>query len=334
MHIDSSNIDELALGCAYLGSGGGGDICYDLTMAKKAIQEYGQVSILPLEALPSNGLILPVGFMGAPLDPGEGIAGFNELMVVIHTVERYYNEKVSALVPLEIGGGNGLTPLAHAGRMGISVVDADLIGRAFPQLHMTKPALMGHIPSPAFLADARGTSCTLKSKSTDEIERLARLFTANSGSVTALGTYVMRKEEAQKALMLGSYKKAIMLGRMLQNREIPGRKIAKGTVIEFDHRLEGGFLKGTIALSDGTKVYFQNEYLLAKRDDEIIGESPDLLVLIDKVKGEPVSIERMRLELELELYSYEGDSCWKTQEALAITKCCLKENRLHIGNSE
>lgn len=321
MRIDMRNIDQLAIGCAYLGCGGGGDIPYDLTMAKKAIREYGPVSIIPLEAFPSNGLILPIGFMGAPLDPGEGIAGFNELKVVIHTVERYYNEKVSALIPLEIGGGNGLTPLAHAGRMGISVVDADLIGRAFPQLHMTKPALMGHIPSPSFLADASGTSCTFESKSAHEIERLARLFTANSGSVTALGTYVMRKEDAQKAFVLGAFSKAMQLGSMLQDKKIPGTKIAAGTVMDFTPHLDGGFLKGIITLSDGTSIHVQNEYLLAKRHESIIGESPDLLVLIDSSSKEPVSIERMRVGLELELYCYEPDACWKTPEALQVARC-------------
>ncbi len=318
MRIDKTNIDQLALGCAYLGSGGGGDLPYDLGMAKTAISAYGPLSIIPLEELKQDGLILPIGFMGAPLDPGEEIAGFKELQLVIERVERYYDEQVAALIPLEIGGGNGLTPLAHAGRMGVSIVDADLIGRAFPQLHMTVPALMGYIPSPCFLADAAGNSVTVESTNVHEIERLARLFTANSGSVTALGTYVMRKQEAASLLVLGSYSKAMKLGAMLQQKQIPGTKIAEGIVTAFTPRLEGGFLKGIIDLSDATQVHFQNEYLLAIRDGFTIGSSPDLLVLIDKATSQPISIERMKQGLDVELYCYEAENHWKTPEAMRV----------------
>ena len=34
----------------------------------------------------------------------------------------------------EIGGGNGLEPLALGARLGLPVIDADLMGRAFPEL--------------------------------------------------------------------------------------------------------------------------------------------------------------------------------------------------------
>ena len=36
----------------------------------------------------------------------------------------------------EIGGGNGLEPLAIGARMGLPVVDADFMGRAFPELQV------------------------------------------------------------------------------------------------------------------------------------------------------------------------------------------------------
>ena len=42
----------------------------------------------------------------------------------------------------EIGGANGLEPLAIGARMGLSIVDADFMGRAFPELQVYYQALM------------------------------------------------------------------------------------------------------------------------------------------------------------------------------------------------
>ena len=49
----------------------------------------------------------------------------------------------------EIGGGNGLEALALGARLGLLVVDADLMGRAFPELQAR-----AHVPSP--LPDTKG----------------------------------------------------------------------------------------------------------------------------------------------------------------------------------
>ncbi len=43
------------------------------------------------------------------------------------------------MLSCEIGGGNGLEPFAIGARMGLPVVDADFMGRAFPELQARKP---------------------------------------------------------------------------------------------------------------------------------------------------------------------------------------------------
>ena len=46
-----------------------------------------------------------------------------------------------AIVPGEIGGGNGLEALVVAADMGLPVVDADFMGRAFPELQVCSSSL-------------------------------------------------------------------------------------------------------------------------------------------------------------------------------------------------
>ena len=44
------------------------------------------------------------------------------------------------MLSAEIGGGNGLEPLAIAARLSLPVVDADYMGRAFPELQVSRSA--------------------------------------------------------------------------------------------------------------------------------------------------------------------------------------------------
>lgn len=48
--------------------------------------------------------------------------------------------RLAALAGFECGGGNGLEPLVLAGRMGLPVLDGDLMGRAFPELQASGAA--------------------------------------------------------------------------------------------------------------------------------------------------------------------------------------------------
>ena len=45
--------------------------------------------------------------------------------------------KLWGVLSAEIGGGNGLEPLAIGARLSLPVVDADYMGRAFPELQVS-----------------------------------------------------------------------------------------------------------------------------------------------------------------------------------------------------
>ena len=44
--------------------------------------------------------------------------------------------RLVALMAGEVGGGNGIEPLVVGSKMGLPVVDGDLMGRAFPELQV------------------------------------------------------------------------------------------------------------------------------------------------------------------------------------------------------
>jgi len=88
----------------------------------------------------------------------------------------------SAVVCGEIGGLNSLEPFAVAAELGIPVVDADGMGRAFPELQMFLPFVYGCRPYPSGIADEKGNALALtKVTSSRELEKYFRVICVQMG---------------------------------------------------------------------------------------------------------------------------------------------------------
>ena len=66
------------------------------------------------------------------------------------------SQRITHLVCAEIGGANSLEPLALGAKLGLPVLDADGMGRAFPELQMYTPSIYGCKPYPSSVAGDKG----------------------------------------------------------------------------------------------------------------------------------------------------------------------------------
>ena len=64
--IRLEDMDHIALGGAFLGTGGGGDPYIGRLMSEQAIRENGPVKVLNVDSLADEALVVPVAMMGAP----------------------------------------------------------------------------------------------------------------------------------------------------------------------------------------------------------------------------------------------------------------------------
>ncbi len=64
--IHAEDLEDIAIGGAVLGTGGGGDPCVGKLMAQEAIRRHGPVKLVDVEALAHDALVVPVCMMGAP----------------------------------------------------------------------------------------------------------------------------------------------------------------------------------------------------------------------------------------------------------------------------
>ena len=76
--IGLKDLDDIALGATFLGTGGGGDPYIATLMTRKAIEQNGPVTMLPLDEVPDDALVFACGNMGAPTVAIEKIMGADQ----------------------------------------------------------------------------------------------------------------------------------------------------------------------------------------------------------------------------------------------------------------
>ena len=189
------------------------DPSYDILMAKYQIERFGPICLIDIDELDENAFVIPVAFMGAPLVSIEKIASGREFIQMMPILEKTMNRVPTVLMPAEIGGGNAFTPLTAACQLGLPVLDADTIGRAFPELQMSSCSLYGHPPDPAFITDSFGNTVVVHAKNSSSLEKLARQATIAMGSSSAIAIYLMSGKQAKKITVPGSVSRAIDIGR-------------------------------------------------------------------------------------------------------------------------
>ena len=96
----------------------------------------GEVKIVEIDELDDDAFIVCVAVMGAPVVMTEKVPCIASLERSLREIELRAGRKADALIPLEIGGINATVPLALAAKLGLPVVNADGMGRAFPEIQM------------------------------------------------------------------------------------------------------------------------------------------------------------------------------------------------------
>lgn len=332
--ISLEDLEYLATGCAILGSGGGGDPSNEVWITRHAIDTYGAPSLLNPDALTSEDIVLPLAIMGAPLVAMEKLRSGREFIHLLDMVERTTGKRPNVLMPVEIGGANGFCALSIAGRLNLPVLDGDLMGRAFPQLQMTSCTVEGVSSSPTFLADSLGNTVRIEGNNAHALENIARHVTVSMGSSCAVAFALMDGEEAKRTIIPHTTSQAIRIGKVMAQAKKEGKdpiealldsaegvRLGEGTISSVEQSIKKGFLEGSVTIlgEDGTfKLFYQNEYLLAQKGDVALACTPDILMLLEKESGTPITTESLRYGLKVVLIALPAPAIWQTEKGLDL----------------
>ena len=112
--------------------------------ARTRSSEFGPVDLVDLDDLPDDALIMPCGGIGAPTVSIEKLGvGARGRVAARRPGARSRGGRWSPLMAAEIGGANGIHPINWAARIGLPVVDADGMGRAFPEVPQVTMEIAG-----------------------------------------------------------------------------------------------------------------------------------------------------------------------------------------------
>lgn len=336
--IDVSQLADIARGAAVLGTGGGGDPYVGRLLAEQALREHGPVTLLDPSEVPDDAVVAPAALMGAPTVMLEKLPRGDEATNALRALERLLGVTVTHTVSLEAGGLNSIVPFIAAAELGLPLIDADGMGRAFPELQMVLPTLGGVQATPMAMADERGNSAVLHTTGNVWAERLARAVTVEMGASSAVSLYALDGRQVKDHMVAGTITLCEEVGRAIrvardEHRDpvaaavarLSARVLFTGKVTDVARRTVAGFARGEATLAglgaeqDVTfSLSFQNEHLIAVRDGVVVASVPDLICVLDTETGEPVTTEMLRYGLRVTVLGAPCDPRWQSPEGLAL----------------
>lgn len=332
--ITAADIDGLARGAAVLGTGGGGDPYIGALLARQALAS-GDVTVVALDEVPDDALVLFVAMMGAPTVMVEKLPSLAEVIEPVKALGIHLGRPVTHIACAEVGGVNSTIPIAAAAALGLPLVDADGMGRAFPELQMVLPTLYGVTASPLAFSDEKGNTGVLQTADNSWTERIARVACVEMGCSVMISGFSMSGAAARQSLVAGSLSRCIDIGqRIAEAREaktdpvaavvelLGGRELFGGKVADVNRATTTGFARGRARI-DGESgasltLQFQNEHLVAEADGRVLATTPDLIMVLDGESGEPVTTEGLRYGQRVRVIAAPADERWHSDAALAM----------------
>jgi DUF917 family protein len=214
-----------------------------------------------------------------------------------HLYELFKGGRATHVIPLEIGGANGLQGLVlgASSNMNVPTVDADWMGRAYPTKWQTTPVVFGEreiLFAPISVADGNGNVVYMPTATSDlKVEQVIRAALSQMGSAIGTADAPVTGAETKRWAVEHTTSLSWRIGREValarQENRIDsvaesiidavggpetGRVLFKGKIVGVERKLWMGhvygevIIEGTDAMYSGkVKIPFKNENIAAIR---------------------------------------------------------------------
>lgn len=344
MELTRNDLPHFVTGAAFLGTGGGGDPYIGRLMLEQEFDAGRSIRFLDPMALDDDDLIVTCATMGAPTVMVERIPSAQGTVQAVRRIEQLLGRPVAAVMPIEAGGINATLPLVVGAQLDRPVVDADGMGRAFPELQMVTFSIYGCSATPVVLANDSGDTAILEVDDNRRCEHLARNLVVAMGGQAQIALYPLLGRAVKEFGVLHTLTLALSIGRALDEAR-RRRRVATDALVEFfqspqlgrharvlfqgkisdvQRKTSRGFAIGQIVVAslsgDGPPcaIDFQNEFLMARVADRPVAMVPDLICLLDLETGDPITTEAIRYGQRVSVMGVSVPSVMRTESALAV----------------
>ena len=336
------NLEDFLRGTAFLGTGGGGDPYVGGLMLRQELEKGIDCKLIKGSEVDDNDLIVPIAVMGAPTVIVERLPNATSCIKALRKMEELMGRKATALIGAEAGGINGTLPFILSSYTGLPVIDADGMGRAFPELQMCTFGVYGVSCSPVIVRDEKDNEIIVNAENNLASEQFARVICMQMGTKSEIALYPMTGKQMKDTSVHHTCTLAYEIGKSIREARDTGKSPLNGIIdyfkTSFDKRyckllFEGkvtdllrestdGWAKGTVkltSLTDSSKemvVELQNEFLIAKVDDKPVAMVPDLICLVDLETAEPITAEAVKYGQRVHVIGVSVPDNMRTKQAL------------------
>lgn len=343
MLLDNTALADLARGAAFLGSGGGGDSYSAKLTGQAELARGSALEVISVDALADDALIAPCGWIGAPTVSEEKLPNGCEAVIGLRKLEDVIGRRVDAVMPIEIGGANGLAPLVAAGQLGLPVVDADGMGRAFPESQMVIFNIRGLRACPSVLTDSSGALAVVESSDNLAQERIARAISVAMGGICHMVEYPLSGRQVKDHAICGSVSAAIEIGAAIRNARHSGGDpfaalfdvlrasglytcagvLFDGKIVDVERETRNGFSVGRVLIEEfggegRMELEFQNENLVARREGEVCASVPDIITVMDRETADSITTERLKFGQRVKVVGAAAPAVLRSRESLSV----------------
>jgi uncharacterized protein len=342
MELSSADLHDFARGAAFLGTGGGGDPYTGRLLVQQELQHRRRVTIIDPSQLDDDALVIPVATMGAPSVTVERFPRVESILAAMRALEDLLGRKAAAVMPIEVGGINSTLPLVVGARTGLPVVDADGMGRAFPELQMMTFGIYGCSASPVVLTDDHENSVIVQTRDNRHAEKFARNAVVAMGGGAHIALYPMTGRQIKQHAVWNTLRLALEIGRAIgaarrgkvdpvqglveyfhnRSERRTCRVLFDGKICDLSREMRGGFSVGRVmieglgATPGQLEVVFQNENLAARRAGRIVALVPDLICILDSDTAEPITTEALKYGQRVKVVGVSVPPIMRTNAAL------------------
>jgi hypothetical protein len=345
--IREQELNDIIMGAAFLGSGGGGSpkdglrLLDELKSLNKA-----EVTMLKCQEMADDEWAVMVAEIGSPKVFAEA-ESFPETVTAFELMQKIVaqsGQHLKYLMAGEIGGFNTMVPLYVAALKGVPFVDADGQGRAVPELPTSLYAI-GDIPAhPLTMAGHNGDAVVVylhDPLDSHAAENIARYVSTAYGQRAAFCTWVVSREMIVDKLVPDSVTLCLTIGQAFREatgvqelsqtlaEKVGVKELFWGTISNIELKSERGFDFGVTTIQ-GTDAYagksvaisFQNENILMRDETgKVTGTVPDLIMMVHLDPLEPLTNADTEVGQEVAVFgataspnwfkSPMGFGCWK-----------------------
>jgi len=347
------DIEDFVRGCTFYGTGGGGKPTMGRKLLLEDLDRLGEITVTDPESIRDDAWVCTPFLMGsiAPRTPETQArmekVGLKKrigeadriLMLSVLELQSYAKVDVDAVVSIELGGGNTPGPVDVAMSLGKKVVNGDLTGRAIPEISQISTYLADMPSHPTAYVDEWGNVSIVKTAINYHLaESLGKMLSVAAYGLVAGAGLLMRGKEMKKVIVPNTLTECMQAGQAIRKaveaERDPASAVAKATkgwvlfrgkVVKKKWEDKEGYLWGTNTIEGADefkghnfKIFYKNENHVTWLDDKPYVTSPDIIEVIRKGTGEPITNTDITEGDTVSVLGLKGRAPFRTPKGLGV----------------